>query len=83
MSTFVTAALIWILIGSLIWMINDPFKLIDVTIRAFVARNGRLPSAFVHVGMTALIMVAWPLVLRAMLKGFKAGYRQRRSLRHG
>lgn len=83
MSTFITVALFYIAIGSVLWIINDPFKAIDVTLRTYVKRNGRLPPPSVHVAATGLIILAWPMVAWAMLKGLREGYRARRDVRHG
>lgn len=81
MSVFITIALIWILIGALLWMFNDPIKAIDVTNRTYLARNKRLAPTAMHVAATGLIIVAWPMVAWMMLAGLRAGFMARRGLR--
>lgn len=66
MPDFISLCLIWLFIGSTIWAINDPVRHADFVTRAYVQRNGCLPSRAVMAASVIYVIVLWPRVARAM-----------------
>ena len=64
----VTAILVYLLVGSLIWMLMDPVKYADFMVSRYVQRNGKLPAAGFHVLAVMIAIVAWPRVLLELVR---------------
>jgi hypothetical protein len=63
--------LTWLLIGASIWMASDPVAYVDLTVRWYCARYGRLPSRTMMAVSISLAIVLWPNVVAAHVKRWR------------
>ena len=82
MSSFVEPCLIWLLIGSLVWMTMDGVGIVSDTYALWL-REGRAPSAGVMVVATIYAIVVWPYFVWKFFEGLVIGIAEtvRRSRR--
>jgi hypothetical protein len=61
-------ALAWLLVGSVIWMLRDPFTVTDDVLRGSVRRHGRLPRRGVLIAAHLVAILLWPRVFDQTLQ---------------
>lgn len=65
----VACLLVYLLIGSLLWMATDPLADIDAALWASVQRRGRLPGGLIIAIAIMVTIVLWPrIVIGAFVK---------------
>ncbi len=61
-------ALAWLLAGSVVWMLRDPFTVTDAVLHGWAQRHGRLPPRGVLAAAHGLAILLWPRVLDRALQ---------------
>jgi hypothetical protein len=69
--SFITFALCWLLIGSVLWILRDPYRHINLVQVAYL-RCGR-PATVGQIGLQILIaIVLWPTGIQVIWVGSRA-----------
>jgi hypothetical protein len=75
MPDLVTAILIHLAVGAVLWAFNDPFVFIDFTIRSHVQRTGRMPSGIIIVRAILVEICLWPKLVLVVVKAMRSSSR--------